>query len=354
LLTIGRKVLAHLAAFLFQLRSPHCGSYIQASLCKVNTPMRALVLDPLPVLRDDYPDPKATAGESLVRVRMAGACGTDLELVRGYMAYRGIPGHEFVGEVVDGAAGALIGKRIVGEISSGCGRCDFCLANLGRHCPNRTVLGILGRNGAFAEYLTLPDSNLVELPHSIPDELGVFVEPIAAAYEIFEQAHLARNEKILVLGDGRLGAVVGLVLWAEAYDPVVGGHHAEKLGLLAALSLKTELEQHLRPGFDTVIDCTGDANGLRRALELVRPRGRVILKSTAANSVALNLAPVVVNEINMIGSRCGRFAPAIEALASGRVDPCPLISAIYPLSAALAALEAAKDPQNFKVLLKMD
>jgi threonine dehydrogenase-like Zn-dependent dehydrogenase len=316
--------------------------------------MRALVLDPAPILRDDYPDPLPSSGESLIRVRMAGICGTDLELARGYMAYRGIPGHEFVGEIVDSASRASTGRRVVGEINAACGHCDLCFANLGRHCPNRTVLGILGRNGAFAEFLTLPDSNLIGLPDSIPDELGVFVEPMAAAYEIFEQIHLGRNERILILGDGRLGALVGLVLWAENYDPIIGGHHAEKLDLLAALSLKAELEQHLQPGFDTVVDCTGDPNGLRRAIELIRPRGRIILKSTAANRAELNLAPIVINEISIIGSRCGRFAPAVEALASGKVDPRPLISAMYPLADALTALEAASDPQNFKVLLKMD
>ncbi len=316
--------------------------------------MRALVLDPEPLVRNDYPDPKPGAGESLIRVRMAGICGTDLELARGYMNYRGIPGHEFVGEVAGGAGAMPLGRRIVGEINAACGRCHFCLANLGRHCPNRTVLGILGRNGAFAEYLTLPDRNLVELPDSIPDELGVFVEPIAAAYEIFEQVHLGRNERILILGDGRLGALVGLVLWAEGYDPLIGGHHAEKLDLLTALSLKTELQQHLRPGFDTVIDCTGKANGLQRAIELVRPRGRIILKSTAAVSSELNLAPLVINEISVVGSRCGRFAPAVEALASGKLDPRPLISALYPLAEAPAAFAAAGDSENFKVLLKIE
>jgi 2-desacetyl-2-hydroxyethyl bacteriochlorophyllide A dehydrogenase len=316
--------------------------------------MRALVLEPAPVFRDDYSTPIPPTGESLVRVRMAGICGTDLELAKGYMAYRGIPGHEFVGEIVAGAADALVGRRVVGEINAACGHCDQCLANLERHCSNRTVLGILGRDGAFAEYLTLPQGNLVELPDSVPDELGVFVEPIAAAYEIFEQVHLGRNEKILILGDGRLGALVGLVLWAEGYDPVVGGHHAEKLDLLAALSLKVELEQHLQPGFDIVVDCTGNPRGLGRAMELIRPRGRIILKSTAATPADLNLAPIVVNEISVIGSRCGRFAPAVKALASGKVDPRPLISAMYPLADAVAALEAAGDPQNLKVLLKMD
>ena len=314
--------------------------------------MRALVLEPGPVLRDDYPDPTQN-GESLIRVRMAGICGTDLELVRGYMAYRGIPGHEFVGEVVTGSSLAT-GQRVAGEINVACGSCSLCRASLGRHCSNRTVLGILGRDGTFADYLTLPDRNLIALPDSIPDELAVFIEPMAAAYEIFEQVHLDRNERILVLGDGRLGAIAGLVLWAEGYEPVIGGHHAEKLELLAALSLKAELEQHLAPSFDTVIDCTGDPKGFTRALELIRPRGRIILKSTANDSAALNLAPVVINEISVVGSRCGRFAPAVDALATGKVDPRPLISAMYPLADALVALEAAGEPQNLKVLLQMD
>ena len=162
--------------------------------------MRALYLDGELALRDDYPDPQPAPGESLVRVRFAGICGTDLELIRGYMAYRGVPGHEFVGEVVAGADKRLIGRRVAGEINAACGRCDFCSAGLGRHCPNRTVLGIHGRDGAFAEYLSLPDSNLAPLPDAIPDELAVFTEPIAAAYEIFEQTKIGRNEKIAVLG----------------------------------------------------------------------------------------------------------------------------------------------------------
>jgi threonine dehydrogenase-like Zn-dependent dehydrogenase len=316
--------------------------------------MQALVFEPTPVFRCDYPEPQPGNGESLIRVRMAGICGTDLELARGYMNYHGIPGHEFVGEVAQSANPALLGKRVAGEINAACGRCDVCRANLGRHCPNRTVLGILGRDGAFAEYLRLPDCNLVCLPDSMPDELGVFVEPMAAAYEIFEQVHLGRNEKILILGDGRLGAIVGLVLWAEDYEPVLAGHHAEKLELLAALGLRTDLEQALPPGFDTVIDCTGRQSGFNRALELVRPRGRIILKSTVADPGELNLAPIVINEISLLGSRCGRFGSAVEAIASGKVDPRPLISASYPLAEGIAALDAARDPQNFKILLKID
>jgi threonine dehydrogenase-like Zn-dependent dehydrogenase len=320
--------------------------------------MRALYLDGELALRDDYPDPQPAPGESLVHVRLAGICGTDLELIRGYMAYRGVPGHEFVGEVVASAGQHLIVRRVAGEIKAACAPCDFCIAVLGRHCPNRTVLGILGRDGAFAEYLSLPDSNLTPLPDAIPDELAVFIEPIAAAYEIFEQTkpgcnEIGRNEKIAVLGDGRLGAIVALVLKAEGYDPLVGGHHATKLRRLAALGLRTGLEAKLASGFDVVVDCTGAAEGFKRAATLVRPRGRLILKSTAAAAAAMNLAAIVVNEITVVGSRCGRFAPALAALEAGKVDPRLLIDATLPLADGLAAVKAAMDPSNFKVLLKI-
>ncbi len=315
--------------------------------------MRALYLDSELALREDYPDPQPAPGESLVRVRLAGICGTDLELIRGYMAYRGVPGHEFVGEVVASADNRLIGRRVAGEINAACGRCDFCINRLGRHCPDRTVLGILGRDGAFAEYLSLPNSNLTPLPDAIPDELAVFTEPIAAAYEIFEQTKIGRDEEIAVLGDGRLGAIVALVLKAEGYDPIVGGHHASKLRRLAALGLRTELEAKLASGFDVVVDCTGAAEGFNRAATLVRARGQVILKSTAAAAATMNLAPIVVNEITVVGSRCGRFAPALAALEGGKVDPRLLIDATFPLADGLAAVKAATDPSNFKVLLKI-
>jgi threonine dehydrogenase-like Zn-dependent dehydrogenase len=314
--------------------------------------MRALVLDPELSVRDDYPDPAPTPGESIVRVRMAGICGTDLELARGYMSYRGVPGHEFVGEVVDTKTSALAGRRVVGEINAACGRCHWCLDGLGRHCPNRTVLGIVGRDGAFAEFLRLPDESLIVLPESISDELGVFVEPVAAIYEIFEQTKLRRDHKIAVLGDGRLGALAAIVLRTEDYAPVLIGRHREKLDRLATFGLEVKLENQLEPGFDVVIDCTGNSTGLSRALALVRPRGKVLLKSTAAAGAALNLAQAVVNEITIVGSRCGRFAPAIAALASGKVDPRPLVSSIFPLEDAPAAFAAAARSPNFKVMLK--
>ena len=314
--------------------------------------MRALVLDNRLSLRDNYPEPAACAGESLVRVRMAGICGTDLEIARGYMSYRGVLGHEFVGEVVDTRSDGLSRSRVVGEINAGCGRCACCANGLQRHCPNRTVLGILGRDGAFAEYLRLPDVNLVPLPESISDEIGVFVEPVAAVYEIFEQTRIARDSTIAILGDGRLGTLAAMVLRAEGYTPIVAGHHQEKLDSISRLGVQVELEFNLAPGFDVVIDCTGNAAGVGRALALVRPRGTLILKSTAAAGANVNLALAVVNEITILGSRCGRFGPAIDALASGKLDPAPLISKVLPLEQAIIALEEAGRPSNFKVLLR--
>jgi threonine dehydrogenase-like Zn-dependent dehydrogenase len=312
--------------------------------------MRAIVIDKGVSLRRDYREPANTPGESIVRVRMAGICGTDLELAKGYMGYRGVPGHEFVGEVVETSNSALRGRRVVGEINAACGECRACAEALGRHCPNRTVLGILGRDGAFADYLRLPERNLISVPDSIPDELAVFVEPLAAAYEILEQIRIPRNRSVLVLGDGRLGALVAMTLKAEGYDIVVGGHHPEKA---QALGLVIEHESDLNDRYDVVIDCTGSSRGFTRALELVRPRGTLILKSTAAGSADLNLAPVVINEITVLGSRCGRFAPALNALASGKIDPRPLISATLALDDGLHGLDEAAKSSNFKVLLKV-
>jgi threonine dehydrogenase-like Zn-dependent dehydrogenase len=314
--------------------------------------MKALVYDRALELRTDYPTPVASPGESVVQVLRAGICGTDLEIARGYMSYRGVIGHEFVGRVVETASAHLHGRRVVGEINAGCGHCNICLAGDARHCPNRTVLGIVGRDGAFAEYLTLPDRNLIPVPESIPDATAVFVEPIAAAYEIFEQAHLRRNQTILVLGDGRLGAIVALALKAEDYRPVIAGHHIEKLARLGGLGLSTVSEKSLGDKFDVVIDCTGNGAGVRRTIELIKPKGTIILKSTVADATQINLAPLVINEITVVGSRCGRFAPALTALEAGRFDPRPLIDATFPLEDGVAAFAAARNPLNFKVLLK--
>jgi threonine dehydrogenase-like Zn-dependent dehydrogenase len=313
--------------------------------------MQALVFDQRMQYRRDYPDLAPRAGESIVRVSLAGICGTDLEISRGYMAFRGVPGHEFVGRVIETSNRDLRGKRVVGEINAGCGRCVACHGGLARHCPNRTVLGILGRDGTFAEFLTLPDENLLPVPDSIPDDAAVFTEPLAAAFEIFEQIHLGRNQSILVLGDGRLGAMVALALNSQSHEPLVAGHHPEKLERLRALGIRTT-ESAPDGKFDVVIDCTGSGDGFRSALERVAPRGTIILKSTAAAGAELNLAPVVINEITVLGSRCGRFAPALEALAAKRIDPRPLLDATYLLSDGLAAFATAANSSNFKILLK--
>jgi threonine dehydrogenase-like Zn-dependent dehydrogenase len=313
--------------------------------------MQALVFDQRLQYRRDYPDLSPRAGESIVRVLLAGICGTDLEISRGYMAFRGVPGHEFVGRVVETSNPELRGKRVVGEINAGCGRCVACVSGLARHCPNRTVLGILGRDGTFAEFLTLPDTNLLPLPDSIPDDAAVFTEPLAAAFEIFEQIHIGRNQSILVLGDGRLGAMVALVLKSRSYEPLVVGHHPEKLERLCAFGLRTA-ENTSDTKFDVVIDCTGKGDGFREALATVAPRGTIVLKSTAAAGAELNLAPAVINEITVLGSRCGRFAPALEALAANRIAPRLLVDGLFSLSDGLAAITAAENPSNFKILLK--
>jgi threonine dehydrogenase-like Zn-dependent dehydrogenase len=315
--------------------------------------MRALVIDGPISFVHDYPEPASVPHESIVKVRLAGVCGTDLELARGYMGFRGVPGHEFVGEVVKSPTATLVGKRVVGEINCGCGLCGNCIAGMDCHCANRTVLGIVGRDGAFADYLSLPDRNLYPVPDAVPDDLAIFTEPVAAAYEIFEQFRIPRNHRIAILGDGRLGATVAMMLRAEDYEVVVGGHHPEKLDRLVEFGLSAVPEHTLEPGFDVVIDCTGAAPGFARAMALVRPRGTLILKSTAASGASLNLAPLVINEVTVIGSRCGRFAPALAALEAGKVDPRPLISAVFALKDGIRALAEAENPLNFKILLKV-
>jgi threonine dehydrogenase-like Zn-dependent dehydrogenase len=314
--------------------------------------MRALVFGHALELRDNYPDPVPVAGESIVRVKLAGICGTDLELARGYMGFKGVPGHEFVGQVAKSEDSSLGGRRVAGEINAGCGHCPSCAETASRHCPDRNVLGILGRAGAFAEYLRLPNRNLIPVPASISDEAAALIEPLAAAFEIFEQIELGADASILILGDGRLGAMVGLALKAKGYKPVIAGHHETKLARLGLLGLDVANRVDRGRLYDVVIDCTGNPGGFTEALASVRPRGTIILKSTAAAATDLNLAPIVINEIRVIGSRCGRFQPAIEALAKGAVDPLPLIDGVYSLADAPTAFEAAADSRNFKILIR--
>ncbi len=315
--------------------------------------MRALTIDDgLRVI--DVPMPLPADGEALVRVLSAGICNTDLELAQGYMDYRGIPGHEFVGLVEKCRNSHLLGKRVVGEINCVCHRCQYCQLEMPRHCLDRTVLGIQGRPGAFAEYLTLPEENLHLVPGSIRDDVAVFAEPLAAAFRITEQITIGPDDRVVVLGDGKLGLLVAQVLHLYSKQLVCVGKHRSKLELLNNLHIPTALAADpLERGADIVVEATGSQQGLTRALELVRPEGTIVLKTTITEQTALNISDPVVNEVKIVGSRCGPFRPALEALALGNVEVRPMISAIYELSDAVKAFERAKSSNIIKVLLHM-
>ncbi len=316
--------------------------------------MKALVYDGTLRLRDDYPLPALVPGEALVRVRLAGICNTDLEIVRGYMGFRGVLGHEFVGVVEDCADPSLIGQRVVGEINAHCGECSFCRAGMPTHCPNRTTLGIWGRDGAFAEYLTLPIRNLHIVPDEIPDEEAVFTEPLAAALEILEQVPIRPTQRVVVLGDGKLGLLVAQVLALTGCDLLVVGHHAEKLAILARREIATAREGEVDgPPADIVVECTGRPEGFAVAKHLLRPRGTLVLKSTYHGRVEADLTSLVVDEITLVGSRCGPFPPALRLLQHRWVDVRPLIGATYPLEDGIAAFARAAEPGMLKVLLRV-
>jgi threonine dehydrogenase-like Zn-dependent dehydrogenase len=301
---------------------------------------------------DNYPDPKP--GEVLVRVNLAGICGTDLEILDGYMKYDGILGHEFVGTVEKSDNSTLVGKRVVGEINAGCGVCDSCEKGMSRHCPNRTVLGILKRDGAFAEFLSLPETNLHVIPDSISDEQAVFVEPLAAAFEIKEQVTLKPEWSVAVVGDGRLAQLIIQVLKLTCPNLTCFGIHASKLESLvnSGVKIKIGIESSDEQSFDLVVEAAGSDSGFTDAMKLIKPRGTVILKSTVASRENLDLTPTVVNEITLIGSRCGLFKPAIDALASGIVSVDSMIDSTYPLEKFSEAIEHAKKPDTLKVFLK--
>jgi threonine dehydrogenase-like Zn-dependent dehydrogenase len=298
--------------------------------------------------------PRRAAGEALVRVRTAGICSTDLELARGYMAFSGTLGHEFVGEVVESDHPAWHGVRVAGEINLSCGRCRTCERGLGRHCPARSVLGILGKDGCFAEYLTLPERNLHRIPAHVPDRLACFVEPIAACHEILAQVRIAPADRVVVLGDGKLGQLIAAVLSAQGLSPILAGKHERKLELARARGTQAEAPERLpAKDFDVVIEATGSPSGMQRAIELVRPRGTLVLKSTYHGELRLDAAPLVIDEISLIGSRCGPFQPAIETIARGFTAPDSLIDAVFPLKEAEAAFAHAAAPGVLKVLLEM-
>lgn len=290
---------------------------------------------------------------ALIRTLVAGICNTDLELQRGYYGFSGTPGHEFVGEVVEADDRALVGKRVVGEINLACGHCDFCAIGLGRHCARRTVLGIVKHAGAFAEYLVLPESNLHVVPNEIPTEQAVFVEPLAAACEVLDQVQIPPGEHVAVLGDGKLGLLVAQVLHTHGCQVVLYGRHENKLALVRKSGVEA-ITSELRPhaAYPLVVDCTGSPRGLQDAISMTRARGTVVMKSTVHGSVSIDATPVIVNELTLVGSRCGRFEPAIELLRNGKVDVFGFVSAEFPLREAPAAFAEAARRGVLKVLLR--
>lgn len=303
--------------------------------------------------RTNLSTPPIAPGEALLRVRLAGICGTDLELLRGYYPFTGIPGHEFVGEVVEAATPHLIGQRVVGEINLACGHCASCRANRPTHCENRTVLGIRGRHGAFAEYLALPASNLHPVPASVPDEAAVFVEPLAAALEIQEQVAIRPGSRVLVIGAGRLGQLIAQTLALTGCDLRVMARHPRQRALLAGRGIPW-LNEDAAPArhFDVVVEATGSPAGFQLARKAVRPRGALVLKSTYRGGFNVDFASLVVDEITLIGSRCGPFPAALRLLERQLVSPAGLIEAEYPLARAIEAFERAGQRGTLKVLVR--
>ena len=315
--------------------------------------MKGLWVDGRPLLRDDLSLPAPRAGEALVRVRLAGVCGTDLALLRGYAPFRGVLGHEFVGDIAAvAAAPERVRERVVGEINIACGRCGACLAGRRNHCEQREVLGIRGRDGAFAEYLALPLANLHRIPEGMPDEVAVFTEPLAAALQITRQLHIGPAPRVLVVGAGRLGQLIARVLWLTGCDLTVVARRDRQQALLAAAGIRWVAEDSVpAAGFDIVVEASGAPSGLALARRAVRPGGTLVLKSSYAGEVSVDIASLVVDEITVIGSRCGPFPAALRLLALGLVDPTPLIEDRFPLSEAESALRRAAKPGVLKVLI---
>lgn len=322
--------------------------------------MKAIVFDENLKLDKNYEKPVPQKGEALIKVSLAGICNTDFEITKGYMGYKGILGHEFVGvvEEINDEDKSLLGKRVVAEISYGCHKpdCEWCNQGLVRHCPDRHTIGIWRKDGCFAEYITLPLEVLFEVPENVSNEQVVFVEPLAAACEILEQLHIQPIQKVLVQGDGKLGLTTALTLNAFNYDVTLVGKHQNKLDIAKAQGVKTILLDDLdvKPEWEVVVEATGSISGFETAMALTKPRGTLVLKSTVAGSKEFNLAPIVINEITVLGSRCGQFKPALRLLENNRIDFKSFISGIYSVDDAIEAFEKNKNKDTLKVLIKFD
>lgn len=321
--------------------------------------MKALVYDEDLKLVKDYPNPVLGENEVLIKTIMAGICNTDYEITQGYMGYKGVIGHEFVGRVVDVGCKVdknLINKRVVGEINCACEECDMCHKNLQRHCPNRSTLGIYKKNGCFSEYFTLPWQNVIEISSNVDDITATFTEPLAAAMEILEQVHIKPDSKVAILGDGKLGLCISLVFSAMNINYIHIGKHKEKLQITKDLGNKVmmldEISEKDKKSFDVVIEATGSTGGFNTSASLVKPRGILVLKSTIAAKEGLNLAGIVVDEITIVGSRCGQFKPILKILEKQKINVKPLVSAIYNVDDFEEAFKKNSQKNVIKVLVK--
>lgn len=314
--------------------------------------MQALVFDGQLRLRD-VPSPHLLPGEALIEPHLVGLCATDIQITRGYKAFHGVLGHEWVGTVVACDDPAWVGQRVVGEINVPCGSCAICARGDTIHCRQRTAMGILGRDGALAERVALPVANLHRVPPTVRDEQAVFAEPLAAALAILDAAHVRPSDRVAVVGDGKLGLLVAQVLHLTGCDLTLVGRHPERWSLIERLQpcAVGEVAAHMQHSYDLVVDCTGNPCGLDTARNLVRPRGTLVLKSTFTDAVPFDLSWLVVDEIRLIGSRCGPFAPALDLLARGMIDTDPLVSAIYPFDRVLEAFAAVKG--GLKILVQI-
>lgn len=314
--------------------------------------MNALWLENNQISLREIPQPRKP-NEALIKIRKAGICSTDLELVKGYYPYTGVIGHEFVGDVIEADDPAWIGQRVVGEINAVCNQCEQCLNGRPTHCESRTVLGIINRDGAFAEFTNLPITNLHRVPDSVPDEMAVFTEPLAAALEIQDQIQIKPTDRVLLIGAGRLGQLIAQTLVLTGCSLRVVARHAHQQNLLKTRGIKIISEAEIQPWrWDIVVEATGSPNGFALARRAVRPRGTMVLKSTYKGEMSVNFSSIVVDEINLVGSRCGPFEPALRLMESRQVDPTVLIAEEYRLGQALKAFERAAQPGVLKVLVE--